>query len=454
MLRIISLCFLTFLLCIGSVCIAFLTMWERFFGRSFSFPHTLAELQTHSEWCIQKFQATDVVPEDIHVEAWNVSAFQEESTFRSHMAKIELIYTLVSESNQVHPPQYTFHCLAKCAPTQGSLWNRIVFILQGNHVKEVGFYRDLSARLQSSVPRCYGSDIAVLSGHFCILMEYIENAEGYTEHEGCPDSHLPRVMRSLALMHATFWDLGSLKTRPDWLQNIPEALIELFLIWGKELDAFLGQQSRVLWTRSNLPMTVLHGDARIGNMLFPKDGTQTILYDWQATRLGNPALDVAYFLVLSVDSEVRAAKELEVLQIYHQALCEQGISGYDWSTFLEDYRMSCLHILILLGLPFLSSEISVEDPINRYHALSGGVIWSKRIHQMIEHLEPEFIEHTLQCSPEFLLRSVEQSMLHPHKWNHGSWLVADFLQKQGGIAYLKAFESLSLEEFLTEEMHT
>ncbi|MBL8951407.1 MAG: phosphotransferase [Myxococcaceae bacterium] len=53
-------------------------------------------------------------------------------------------------------------------------------------------------------------------------------------------------------------------------------------------------------TTKRAERSVLHGDARVGNMLFPTvPRGRFVLFDWQAVRTGRAEFDVAYFLMLS-----------------------------------------------------------------------------------------------------------------------------------------------------------
>ena len=66
-------------------------------------------------------------------------------------------------------------------------------------------------------------------------------------------------------------------------------------------------------------MTLLHGDAHIGNTYVLPDGDVGFL-DWQVLRRGNWSQDVGYFLVSALTEEDRRNHETALLQVYRGAL--------------------------------------------------------------------------------------------------------------------------------------
>jgi hypothetical protein len=436
MLRLLSLGLFCALLSVGLWFVWLACWWDRRFGVKLAFPRNVAELNTPEghHWIWSKLVEHAPIPSDATPVSWEVMPFQEAATFRSQMARITLTYTKAEGDERG-----VFRCLAKCAPNEGTLWNRMVFVIQGNHAKEVGSYRALSGVLGSKMPAFYGADVAGLTGHFCLLIEELDAPQAYPEEEGCPVEAVPEALVGLAQMHGACWGLPW-KEKPSWLGVIPTSAIDFFLLFGKQVDALLSGRARSLWLETNAPQTVLHGDARVGNMFFsPVGGTEKrfVLFDCQATRLGKAAFDVAYFLVLSLEPSDREANDIRVLRLYHEALCEAGVEGYSFDAFIRDYRVSCLVLLVMLGLPFLSSEISVEEEASRLHALQGGLTWSWRLHQMIATFPPDELRELSGWEREALLEAVEQSMLSPHRMNHGSWLVASYLHEHGGIDCLR-----------------
>lgn len=113
------------------------------------------------------------------------------------------------------------------------------------------------------------------------------------------------------------WQVGLKKRIPIGLQRasglLPDAVLQ-----------YSGDQIVELWARyvtslSRAPMTLLHGDAHIGNTYVLPNGDVGFL-DWQVVRRGEWSQDVGYFLVGSLTEEDRRRHERQLLDVYRQAL--------------------------------------------------------------------------------------------------------------------------------------
>ena len=72
--------------------------------------------------------------------------------------------------------------------------------------------------------------------------------------------------------------------------------------------------------------TLLHGDAHIANIMFPDDGSDPIFLDWQLASVGHGIDDVARFLLLSVDPDVRRSTTDEAIAAYSNELSANGVN--------------------------------------------------------------------------------------------------------------------------------
>ena len=66
--------------------------------------------------------------------------------------------------------------------------------------------------------------------------------------------------------------------------------------------------------------SLIHGDYRLDNMLFHPDGKQIWVVDWQTLGVGLPARDLSYFAATSLEPDVRARVERDLVGDYHSAL--------------------------------------------------------------------------------------------------------------------------------------
>ena len=136
---------------------------------------------------------------------------------------------------------------------------------------------------------------------------------------------------------------------------VPDAVINFFdhlIAWSEPTRKVM----RGSWRHCNRAQTVIHGDARIGNMMFPSSPSRPfVLFDWQAVRHGVAAFDLAYFLVLSLNAEQRQHREQDALKTYAVAL--EAAGGTLAATDLaSDYNHACLAVLTLLALPGLAAR--------------------------------------------------------------------------------------------------
>jgi aminoglycoside/choline kinase family phosphotransferase len=90
------------------------------------------------------------------------------------------------------------------------------------------------------------------------------------------------------------------------------------------------------------PATVLHGDMRLDNLFFPADAgaPPVVAVDWSNATRGPGPYDVAYFCCMAFTPEQRREHEDRLLHLYHDALLERGVTGYDFDACFDDYRLS------------------------------------------------------------------------------------------------------------------
>jgi len=88
---------------------------------------------------------------------------------------------------------------------------------------------------------------------------------------------------------------------------------------GLNGDGIVDQWARFVSTLADGGMTLLHGDAHIGNTYVLPGGDVGFL-DWQVTRRGNWSQDVGYFLMGAMTEDDRRAHEFTLVDDYFGAL--------------------------------------------------------------------------------------------------------------------------------------
>ena len=146
-------------------------------------------------------------------------------------------------------------------------------------------------------------------------------------------------LRGLARLHSTFWCFSS-RSYPalEWVKpweatltfqltlghasgvgihnlkdSLPSGIVEL----GSK--AMTQWWTRYIRTVSRGPMTLLHGDAHVGNTYLVPGGDLGFL-DWACVRQGNWAFDVGYFIVGALDVADRRAHQADLVEEYRKAL--------------------------------------------------------------------------------------------------------------------------------------
>lgn len=186
-------------------------------------------------------------------------------------------------------------------------------------------------------------------------------------------------MLQLAKLHARWWNAPRLTEFP-WLvtpgdraeaeQRIAvQAWQRASVAVGDRIDADAAAVIQAMVDRwpaiaahlSGSPYTLTHGDFRLDNLCFP-DGPlgQVVAFDWQVTRRGLGAIDLAYFLG-SVDTSADSEGDTpRLIARYHEALVSHGVRDYSLEQLTYDHRVaSCRGIWVAnfaLGLLDMSSE--------------------------------------------------------------------------------------------------
>lgn len=348
--------YLFWAICLPMAGISFIIAWlDRRLRFPLSFPRDVAQLQQRKEWLIGELKSSNALPASAVMESCEITPLNEAVIFRSNAAIVTIVYLLGAE-------RQTLKCFAKFAPVMGTVWNKAIFNMQLNHIKEGWFNQYFINQDQLPAPRVFISKTSFITGNLCLVTELMTNDIEYQEcaYERFPQEHLDLALDGLATLHARYWaDTSERMKRVIAIGDMSVYLFDSMVAGSWSIPA-----RKVLvksWTLMNQPQTVLHGDPRIGNMMFPAGPAgRYVLIDWQAVRRGRAAFDLAYFLILSLISSHRKVVEEPSKEQYYALLLGKGVTDYSREAFEEDYRHGCLCVLVLLSLPMLSGEVSAE----------------------------------------------------------------------------------------------
>ncbi len=232
---------------------------------------------------------------------------------------------------------------------------------QEMYTTEVNYYRELHGQLDMEKPALYGVQTEGPTD-FAILMEDIGQRQGarlgiVTQPASVAD--VAGVLKTLATLHARFWqhDLGN--AMPIWLQPADTAATVKF--WQKigprlvarhlERGHRVGSIDLHAWPHDRMwaafaklaeynalpPLTALHGDVHSGNVYY-LDGAPGGLLDWQLMLRGSWALDVGYLLQTALTPDERAANEVDLLRGYLADLARLGVERPSFEEAFLQYR--------------------------------------------------------------------------------------------------------------------
>ena len=223
----------------------------------------------------------------------------------------------------------------------------------GYYAREAGAYRVLLAGAGLPTPNCH----AVVDSPRgpVLVLDDLATHHPADQLAGATTAQAHAAAALLADVHARFWDDPRLAVCP-WLPGPTDPVIEVYgHLFERTWDAFvglvdglvpaahlaaaesvIGRFGTVLSAFSHAPRTLVHGDYRLDNLLFTADGTAAVL-DWQLAAWGRGAYDLAFFASGSIDPELLAGLEDDLLAGYHGRLVARGVTGYALEACRYDY---------------------------------------------------------------------------------------------------------------------
>ena len=293
--------------------------------------------------------------------------------------------------------------------------NRGLALIIGAYENEVRFYNELAQLLDLRLPRRYFAEIepparssAIVKRTLDILpervtlwlLERLVAAAGKSDQRavvmmedlgdarigdqvaGASTADAERAVEQLARFHAAFWQSPVLD-RP-WLLHQDDTVLVTHGLYQRAfpvfeqrfreqitpeiravLDAVTARGTALLERVGQGPLTLVHGDYRMDNIVFFDGAEPPIgLIDFQAITVGHPLTDLAYYLRPNIDPDRADEIEDTLLHRYHDALVANGVVDYPFDTLQREYELAQLWVLhrgvILIGTLDLSHERGVQ----------------------------------------------------------------------------------------------
>ncbi len=184
---------------------------------------------------------------------------------------------------------------------------------------EVAWYRSWSKMCKAS---CRVPQVYALESHgseICIVMEDLDSAGFPLRLSAVTGPQMRSCIKWLAHFHATFlgkqpeglWETGTywhLETRPEELQALSDRAL-------KSAAATIDKRLRECRFK-----TFVHGDAKLANFCFSKDGKKVAAVDFQYVGGGCGMKDLAYFVGSCLHEEDCDEQESAILDYYFEIL--------------------------------------------------------------------------------------------------------------------------------------
>jgi len=250
--------------------------------------------------------------------------------------------------------------------------------------KEIEFYR-VSEDVQENlpVPRCFDADYSPsLRTSHLLLQDLSRTHFALDAPFTSTDAKCKSAVECLARIHSFWWnhpklgrDVGERVTRDSFgqiIRYLEECVAHFLNLLGDRLSK-KRRELYILVLRSfpdlylqcvdrGVPVTLVHGDAHLGNFMFPKEmGRDTaVLLDWEVWRVDFGIRDLASMMALNWRPDQRQAMERSLLIYYHSRLLENGVRNYDWDECWLGYRIS---VVSNLFTPVLYSHYKISPAI-------------------------------------------------------------------------------------------
>jgi len=257
----------------------------------------------------------------------------------------------------------------------GAEANADIAVHFGYYEREWGAYRDLLVDGRVAAPTCHLN--ALVDDRPCLVLEDLARHRSGDQVQGITEAEATAAVDLAADLHAGFWDDGRLEAF-TWMPGPEDPRVAgygnlLEMMWdqfragagsGAGADvlgaarAAMDRFDDVIEEFSRAPVTVVHGDFRLDNLLFDGDGP-AVAVDWQLTARGRGPYDLAFLLAGSAETEFRRRHERGLLERYHERLRHHGVDDYSFDACWQDYRRG--HIQ---NLPNPVTAAVVVDPGN------------------------------------------------------------------------------------------
>jgi len=244
--------------------------------------------------------------------------------------------------------------------------NRSLGMMFGVYEGEHRVYTELSNKIGLATPRCWFSAGDSATGEYALLIEDLTSHDRIDQMDGADLTSSQACIDSLADLHSHWWNSPELRALP-WLPDgfgeplriyrdiVAAALPDYEQAHGDILTdedraichRFVDEYDTLIDRSLDSPLTLLHRDYRIDNILF--DSGSPVVLDWGSVARGGGLYDAAYFLAGSLTIDDRRLWGDQLLARYAYRLESKGIQIDDFEQRHREAALFCLIVPIMLG---------------------------------------------------------------------------------------------------------
>lgn len=217
---------------------------------------------------------------------------------------------------------------------------------------ETSFYRDLRPLLSVNAPRCWHVRYDGASDDFLLVLDDLAPREQGDQIAGATVEHVSSAVDELIHLHGPLWGDRRLGAVP-WLNRstadqragtrslLTSCWPRFVQRYGDHLDpvtvrigeSFVADPGRYFDGPPG-PLTVVHGDFRLDNLLFDPAGGRTAVVDFQTVGLGRGSTDLAYLVGGSLPVEARRRHDRALVDQWASGLGRYGAAPTDpWGQY-------------------------------------------------------------------------------------------------------------------------
>lgn len=244
--------------------------------------------------------------------------------------------------------------------------------------REVRYFAELDQQTAATSPQIYLSQRQ--DDNFLILMQDMGDYRVGDQAAGATLEESELMVDALTALHSGFW---AATDALDWVPPIAGSYHADTMLalcepgWASMCERFAQQLAPqiasqgerfkqalpALQARMNTgPVTLLHGDFRMENVLFGQQPAHhpVVIIDWQGPLLGKGLVDVALMLGQSTRTAVRQAHERALVDRYASGLRQAGVPAYRNEQAWNDYRWAVLYNWVYVAVVSGTLDVSNE----------------------------------------------------------------------------------------------